>query len=93
MMMPNMMPPHMMSQYGMPMMTPMGPMPPYMTNPQQMQMMQQMMGGPPRPLFPAVVSSVQTQPKPTFPAYRSLNFSIIDKLDSTRLFCFFFFLF
>lgn len=73
MMMPNMMPPHMMGQYGhMPMMTPMGHMPPYMANPQQMQMMQQMMGGPPRPLFPAAaaVSSVPTQPKPTFPAYR-----------------------
>jgi hypothetical protein len=78
MMMPNMMPPHMMGQYGhMPMMTPMGPMPPYMANPQQMQMMQQMMGGPPRPLFPAAaaVSSVPTQPKPTFPAYSNATIS------------------
>ncbi|XP_037042215.1 BUB3-interacting and GLEBS motif-containing protein ZNF207 isoform X2 [Bradysia coprophila] len=77
MMMPNMMPPHMMGQYGhMPMM-PMGPMPPYMANPQQMQMMQQMMGGPPRPLFPAAaaVSSVPTQPKPTFPAYSNATIS------------------
>lgn len=76
-MMTNMMPPHMMgqmSQFGpMPtMMTPMGPMPQYMAGPGGMPMMQQMMGGPPRPLFPAAatVSTVQSQAKPTFPAYR-----------------------
>lgn len=76
MMIPNMMPPHMMGQMGgqfMPtMMAPMGHMPPYMPGPGGMPMIQQMMGGPPRPLFPAAaaVSTVASQPKPTFPAYR-----------------------
>lgn len=79
-MMPNMMPPHMMAQYGAmpPMMGPMGHMPhqymgggmPMMPPPHGM------MGAPPRPLFPAAASSVgqqtmaPSQPKPTFPAYR-----------------------
>lgn len=76
MMMPNMMPPHMMAQFAhMPhMMPPMGAMQ-YMP-PGGIPMMPppQMIGGPARPLFPAAASSVnhlpQTQSKPTFPAYR-----------------------
>lgn len=77
MMMANMMPPHMLAQFGMPHM--MGAMNP-------MQYMAQTAGGipmmppphqmiPPRPLFPAVATSAMNQPsmsqvKPTFPAYR-----------------------
>jgi hypothetical protein len=34
-----------------------------------------MMGGPPRPLFPAVATSVGNQPKPTFPAYSNATIS------------------
>lgn len=75
MMLPNMMPPHLMGQYGQmaTMMAPMGHMQ-YMP-PGGMQMMQHMMaagGVPPRPLFPSGAAStvVSAQPKPTFPAYR-----------------------
>lgn len=68
MMMANMMPPHMMAQYGMQMPMPFIPMmPPQMMQPQR------------PPLFPAAanaaattstVSQHQMAPKPTFPAYR-----------------------
>lgn len=65
MMMANMMPPHMMAQFGMGMPMPMQPFMPMMPH----QMMQ------PRPLFPAAaaastVGQHQMPPKPTFPAYR-----------------------
>lgn len=74
MVMPNMMAPHMMQQFGaMGMMGPMGPMPPYMSGPPGMPMMPpHMMGGAARPLFPAAAGAVSSgQPtKPTFPAYR-----------------------
>lgn len=73
MLMQNMMPPHMMGQFGGPMgMMPMGPMPPYMAGPPGMQQMMQhhMMGAQQRPLFPAAAAVSAAQPKPTFPAYR-----------------------
>lgn len=65
MMMTNMMPPHMMAQFGMGM-----PMMPQQFIPMMPHQMMQ-----PRPLFPAAAatSSVgqhQMAPKPTFPAYR-----------------------
>lgn len=73
MVMPNMMAPHMMQQFGGMGMMPMGHMPPYMGGPPGMPMMPpHMMGGAPRPLFPAAAGAVNSgqQAKPTFPAYR-----------------------
>lgn len=74
MVLPNMLPPHMMGQFGaMGMMTPMGAIPQYMSAPPGMQMMPPpMLGGPPRPLFPAAMGAVTSvaQTKATFPAYR-----------------------
>lgn len=73
MMMANMMPPHMMAQFGMGMPMPMQPFIPMMPH----QMMQ------PRPLFPAAAAAATPPPvgqhqmaqKPTFPAYRFENLS------------------
>lgn len=73
----NMMPPHMLAQFGMPhMMQAMNPMqqfmPPGAAGMQMMPPPHQMI--PPRPLFPAAATSSMnqpmSQPKPTFPAYR-----------------------
>lgn len=81
MMMPNMMAQHMMGQFTPmgPMMAPMGPMPPYMgTAGMPLMPPHAMMSGPPRPLFPAgavVSSAVQSQAKPTFPAYSNATIS------------------
>lgn len=80
MMMPNMMPPHMMAQFA-PMpphmnMMGMGFMPPGMMPGMMPPQPHQMLGAPPRPLFPAAASTAsqhhlaQSQSKPTFPAYR-----------------------
>lgn len=76
MMMPNMMPPHMLAQWPPHMMPPMAPMPhQYMAaGPGGLPMMPPPQMMPPRPLFPAAAASVGqtpiTQSKPTFPAYR-----------------------
>ncbi|XP_055707378.1 BUB3-interacting and GLEBS motif-containing protein ZNF207 isoform X3 [Phlebotomus papatasi] len=83
--MPNMMPPHLLSQYGQvgPMLGHMGPIPTaaYMNHGAGMPMMNpHMLGSPARPLFPSVSHPGNTltpsmPAKPTFPAYSNATIS------------------
>ncbi|GAB0089920.1 BUB3-interacting and GLEBS motif-containing protein ZNF207 [Sergentomyia squamirostris] len=80
--MPNMIPPHLLGQYGHqvgPMMGHMGPIPPtaYMNHGPGMPMMNpHMLGSAPRPLFPSASHPGNSMPpKPTFPAYSNATIS------------------
>uniref|UniRef100_A0A6B2EML2 Putative zinc finger protein 207-like isoform x1 n=1 Tax=Phlebotomus kandelakii TaxID=1109342 RepID=A0A6B2EML2_9DIPT len=92
-MMPSMMPPHLLSQYGQvgPMLGHMGPIPTaaYMNHAGGMQMMNHhMLGSPARPLFPSAAhpgnSMTPSMPaKPTFPAYSNATISAPPTTNTT----------